>query len=208
MWQRGVLARMVIKNDKVRLGLWKLRFQDGLSPKECVDRLTDAKVQGVVQDADLRDAPRVRRRRVVAVYNAQAQAQRAGVRRRTHCGGAQMFESAHQRGSKSAVLATARDNGAQANVRLSTTQIGIAVNTGVKEHGLGYSHKLKQFVAGEKDHESRVAFLKYISLLLPAWDENWHKVVFFDGNASLPPRSDSLYQPLIGRTAIKRLLAP
>ena len=44
MWQRGVLARMVIKNDKVRLGLWKLRFQDGLSPKECVDRLTDAKV--------------------------------------------------------------------------------------------------------------------------------------------------------------------
>jgi hypothetical protein len=55
-----------------------------------------------------------------------------------------MFESAHQRGSKSAVLATARDNGAQANVRLSTTQIGIAVNTGVKEHGLGYSHKLKQ----------------------------------------------------------------
>jgi hypothetical protein len=115
-----------------------------------------------------------------------------------------MFESAHQRGSKSAVLATARDNGAQANVRLSTTQIGIAVNTGVKEHGLGYSHKLKQFVAGEKDHESRVAFLKYISLLLPAWDENWHKVVFFDGNASLPPRSDSLYQPLIGRTAIKR----
>jgi len=35
---------MVIKNDKVRLGLWKLRFQDGLSPKECVDRLTDAKV--------------------------------------------------------------------------------------------------------------------------------------------------------------------
>jgi hypothetical protein len=66
------------------------------------------------------------------------------------------------------------------NVRLSTTQIGIAVNTGVKEHGLGYSHKLKQFVAGEKDHESRVAFLKYISLLLPAWDENWHKVVFFD----------------------------
>jgi hypothetical protein len=94
------------------------------------------------------------------------------------------------------------------NVCLSTTQIGIAVNTGVKEHGLGYSHKLKQFVAGEKDHESRVAFLKYISLLLPAWDENWHKVVFFDGNASLPPRSDSLYQPLIGRTAIKRLLAP
>ena len=91
-----------------------------------------------------------------------------------------MFESAHQRGSKSAVLATARDNGAQANVRLSTTQIGIAVNTGVKEHGLGYSHKLKQFVAGEKDHESRVAFLKYISLLLPAWDEDWHKVVFFD----------------------------
>jgi len=44
VWQRGVLARMVIKNDKVRLGLWKLRFQDGLSPKECVDRLTDAKV--------------------------------------------------------------------------------------------------------------------------------------------------------------------
>jgi hypothetical protein len=23
-------------------------------------------------------------------------------------------------------------------------------------------------------------FLKYISLLLPAWDEDWHKVVFFD----------------------------
>ena len=35
---------MVIKNDKVRVGLWKLRFEDGLSPKECVDRLTDAKV--------------------------------------------------------------------------------------------------------------------------------------------------------------------
>ncbi len=44
MWQRGVLARMVIKNDKVLLVLWKLRFLDGLSPKECVDRLTDAKV--------------------------------------------------------------------------------------------------------------------------------------------------------------------
>ena len=38
------MARMVIKNDKVRLGLWILRFQDGHSPKECVDRLTDAKV--------------------------------------------------------------------------------------------------------------------------------------------------------------------
>ncbi len=46
MWQRarGELARMVIKNDQVRLGLWKLRFQDGHSLKECVDRLTDAKV--------------------------------------------------------------------------------------------------------------------------------------------------------------------
>ena len=63
--------------------------------------------------------------------------------------------------------------------------VGIAVNTGVKENGVGYSHKLKQFVAGEKDHESRVAFLKYISLLLPALHEDWHKVVFFD--ASLPP---------------------
>ena len=38
------MARMVIKNEKVRLGLWILRFQDGHSPKECVDRLTDAKV--------------------------------------------------------------------------------------------------------------------------------------------------------------------
>ncbi len=46
VWQRarGELARMVIKNDKVRLGLWILRFQDGHSPKEIVDRLTDAKV--------------------------------------------------------------------------------------------------------------------------------------------------------------------
>ena len=44
VWQRGVLARMVIKNDKVLLVLWKLRFPDGLPPKECVDRLTDAKV--------------------------------------------------------------------------------------------------------------------------------------------------------------------
>ena len=43
------MARMVIKNDKVRLGLWKLRFQDGLSPKECVDRLTDAKVSCKMQ---------------------------------------------------------------------------------------------------------------------------------------------------------------
>ena len=40
---------MVIKNDKVRLGLWKLRFQNGLSPKECVDRLTDAKVSCKMQ---------------------------------------------------------------------------------------------------------------------------------------------------------------
>ena len=39
MWQRawGELARMVIKNEKVRLGLWILRFHDGHSPKECVD---------------------------------------------------------------------------------------------------------------------------------------------------------------------------
>jgi hypothetical protein len=29
------------------------------------------------------------------------------------------------------------------NVCLSTTQISIAVNTIVKDHGLGYSHKLK-----------------------------------------------------------------
>jgi hypothetical protein len=28
------------------------------------------------------------------------------------------------------------------NFSLSTTQIGIAVNTGVKEHSLGYSHKM------------------------------------------------------------------
>ena len=64
-------------------------------------------------DGDLLDAPRVRRRRVVAVYKARAQAQRAGVRRRTHCGGAvQMFESAHRRGSRSTVLAAARDDGA------------------------------------------------------------------------------------------------
>jgi hypothetical protein len=43
VWQRarGELARMVIKNDQVRLGLWKLRFQDGHSPKECVDRIVE-----------------------------------------------------------------------------------------------------------------------------------------------------------------------
>jgi len=46
VWQRarGELARMDIKNDKVRLGLWILRFQDDHLPKECADRLTDAKV--------------------------------------------------------------------------------------------------------------------------------------------------------------------
>ena len=45
VWQRarGELARKVIKNDNVRLGLWIPRFQDGHSPKECIDRLKDAK---------------------------------------------------------------------------------------------------------------------------------------------------------------------
>ena len=170
---------MVIKNDKVRLGLWKLRFQDGLSPKECVDRLTDAKVSCKTQIYETL-------REFDGAVSWQYTTRRRKRSERVCAGGLTAGELKclkvliNQRGSKSAVLATARDNGAQANVRLSTTQIGIAVNTGVKEHGLGYSHKLKQFVAGEKDHESRVAFLKYISLLLPAWDENWHKVVFFD----------------------------
>jgi hypothetical protein len=46
---RGELARMVIKNDKVRMGLYKLRFQDSHSPKECVDRLTVAKVSNTTE---------------------------------------------------------------------------------------------------------------------------------------------------------------
>ncbi len=35
---------MVIKDDKVRKSLWDLRFKDGCSPKECVKRLTAARV--------------------------------------------------------------------------------------------------------------------------------------------------------------------
>jgi len=56
------------------------------------------------------------------------------------------------------------------NRSLNTASLNPALlNT--RGHSL-YSHKLKQFVAGEKDHESRVAFLKYISLLLPALHED------------------------------------
>ena len=169
---------MVIKNDKVRLGLWKLRFQDGLSPKECVDRLTDAKVSCKTQIYEtLREFDGA----VSWQYTKRGRKRSE----RVCAGGLTAGEL------KCLKVLIDEDPNRQywqlqemmvhkLNVRLSTTQIGIAVNTGVKEHGLGYSHKLKQFVAGEKDHESRVAFLKYISLLLPAWDENWHKVVFFD----------------------------
>jgi hypothetical protein len=169
---------MVIKNDKVRLGLWKLRFQDGLSPKECVDRLTDAKVSCKTQIYEtLREFDGA----VSWQYTTRGRKRSE----RVCAGGLTAGEL------KCLKVLIDEDPNRQywqlqemmvhkLNVRLSTTQIGIAVNTGVKEHGLGYSHKLKQFVAGEKDHESRVAFLKYISLLLPAWDENWHKVVFFD----------------------------
>jgi hypothetical protein len=170
---------MVIQNDKVRLGLWILRFQDGHSPKECVDRLTDAKVSCKTE-----------------IYETLREFDDALSWQYTKCGrkrSKRVCAGGLTAGERLKCLKVLIDEDPNRqywqlqetmkhtlNVRLSTAQIGITVNTSVKEHGLGYSHKLKQFVAGEKDHESRVAFLNYISLLLPALDEDWHKVVFFD----------------------------
>ena len=136
MWQRGVLARMVIKNDKVRLGLWKLRFQDGLSPKECVDRLTDAKVSCKTQIYEtLREFDgavswqytkrgRKRSERVCAGGLTAGE--------RFRCLNVLIDEDP----DRSTVLAAARDDGAQAQRPSIHRQIGIAVNTSVKEQEL------------------------------------------------------------------------
>ena len=136
MWQRGVLARMVIKNDKVLLGLWKLRFQDGLSPKECVDRLTDAKVSCKMQIYEtLREFDgavswqytkrgRKRSERVCAGGLTAGE--------RFRCLNVLIDEDP----DRSTVLAAARDDGAQAQRPSIHRQIGIAVNTSVKEQEL------------------------------------------------------------------------
>ena len=160
---------MVIKNDKVRLGLWKLRFQDGLSPKECVDRLTDAKVSCKTQ-----------------IYETL----------REFDGAVSWQYTTRRRKRSERVCAGGLTAG-----ELKCLKVLINEDPNRQYWQL-------QEITVRKLTSVYPPFLKYISLLLPAWDENWHKVVFFDGNASLPPRSDSLYQPLIGRTAIKRLLAP
>jgi hypothetical protein len=41
-----------------------------------------------------------------------------------------------------------------------------------------------------KDPESHVALLNYISLLLPEWDEDWHKVVFSKTKCIAPSVTD------------------
>jgi hypothetical protein len=169
---------MVIKNDKIWLGLWILRFQDGHSPKECVDRLTDAKVSCKTEIYEtLREfdgavswqyTKRGRKRSELVCAGGLTVGE-------LKCLKVLIDEDPNRQYWQLQEMMEHR-----LNVRLSTAQIGISVNTSVKEHGLGYSHELKQFVAGEKDHESRVAFLNFISLLLPAMHEDWHKVEFFD----------------------------
>ena len=177
MWQRGVLARMVIKNDKVRLGLWKLRFQDGLSPKECVDRLTDAKVSCKMQIYEtLREFDgavswqytkrgRKRSERVCAGGLTAGE--------RFRCLNVLIDEDP----DRSTVLAAARDDGAQAQRPSIHRQIGIAVNTSV--HGRHSSHRRSaHFPAHQSGVEPGLFFLfshhfwYFLSLYIPSIGSN------------------------------------
>ena len=125
---------MVIKNDKVRLGLWKLRFQDGLSPKECVDRLTDAKVSCKTQIYETL-------REFDGAVSWQYTTRRRKRSERVCAGGLTAGEL------KCLKVLINEDPNRQywqlqemmehkLNIRLSTAQIGIAVNTSATEQEL------------------------------------------------------------------------
>ena len=166
---------MVIKDDKVRKSLWDLRFKDGYSPQECVERLTAARVscQSEVY-------------KTLVQFEAAVSWQYDQHASERVCAGGLTEEQLQQ-------LKRLIDQDADReyselqnlmlkryNVRVSSKAISAAVRTSVGEGGLGYSHKLKQFIAGEKDHDQRRDFLNHLDLLLPPHSELWDQVVFLD----------------------------
>ena len=105
--------------------MWKLRFQDGLSPKECVDRLTDAKVSCKTQIYETL-------REFDGAVSWQYTTRRRKRSERVCAGGLTAGELKclkvliDEDPDRSTVLAAARDDGAQAQRPSIHRQIGIA----------------------------------------------------------------------------------
>jgi len=166
---------MVIKDDTIRKSLWELHFRDGLSGAECVRRLRDANLASKTQVYATLDQ-----------FKDSVCWRHEGRKCRKLCAGG--LTSQELRQLKTVIdedpnrlywqIQSQMDD--QFNVKISITQISLAIATSPKDGGLGYSHHVKQYAAGEKDHAARVQFLQFLRILLPDWSEEWHKVVFFD----------------------------
>jgi hypothetical protein len=167
---------MVIKDNKLREKLWNLHFVDGLPKKECVAKFTGAKL--------------------ACVSEIYATLTDFGGRASWHYSNGHSVKGLRAGGLTQEELSLlkhvidedtdrtyeqAKDELADRfHVTVSIKQISIAVNTSVKKGGLGYSSKVKQFAAAEKDHVERRDFIRFLNAFLPELDEAWHKVVFFD----------------------------
>ena len=166
---------MVIKSNEVRKSLWHLHFHDGHDGAECVRRLVAAKMSTKTQVYDTLDEFKDR---VCWRYQGrQSLKMCAGGLTRHELN---MLKRVIDQDTNRMYWQLQQEMQDQYNIRPSITQISLAINTNIKEGGLGYSHHVKQYAAGEKDHTARVQFLEFLSILLPDWSEEWHKVVFFD----------------------------
>lgn len=165
---------MAIKDNNVRKRLWEMRFQQPASPAACVEAFAAMASKSQVYDTLAQFSQNVsweytsRRTRVDLCAGGLTKQQLAQLKLVIDQDSDRMY----------CVL---RDEMVSLfNVHISIESISVAVTTSVAKGGLGYSHKVKQHAAGEKDHVSRSNWRAYIDILLPPHSHEWDKVIFFD----------------------------
>ena len=145
---------MVIKDSKLRDKLWNLRFCEELSKKECVQRFLEARLacQSEIY-ATLKEFDD----KITCEYTIKRS------RKELKAGGLTTeqlqqlkFVIDEDPDRMIRMYGQIKEEMARKyHVTVTITQISEAFTTSVSKGGLGYSHKVKQFAAAEKNHVER-----------------------------------------------------
>ena len=167
---------MVIKDSKLREKLWNLRFCEELSKKECVQRFLEAKL---ACQSEIYATLKEFEDKITSEYTSKRS------RKERKAGGLtteqlQQLKFVIDEDPDRMYGQIKEEMARKYHVTVTITQISEAVTTSVSKGGLGYSHKVKQFAAAEKNHVERTDFMRFIHGFLPAGHEDWDKVVFID----------------------------
>ena len=138
---------MVIKDSKLRDKLWNLRFCEELSKKECVQRFLEARLacQSEIY-ATLKEFDD----KITCEYTIKRS------RKELKAGGLtteqlQQLKFVIDEDPDRMYGQIKEEMARKYHVTVTITQISEAVTTSVSKGGLGYSHKVKQFAAAEKN---------------------------------------------------------